>query len=323
MTIEKLPSGSYRISQNINGKRYRVTVPYKPSKKEAFELIQNKINHVVDDSMTFEQAASQYINIKNNILSPSTIAGYRSILKNMPDSFKNADISQIDDFIVQKLINDYSAEHAPKSTRNLYGFIMAVIRLFYPKTDISATLPPIPHQERYIPTKDDIKRILSEAEGTEYYIPVYLAVLALRCSEICALTIFDLKGDTLTINKALVRSGNGYVLKNTPKTDKSNRIIRIPHNLAVKIREQGYVYNNYPRQIYKFLQRTQKKLGMPSFGVHTLRHYFASYAHELGYSDAVIQAVGGWSTDNVMKSVYRHAMNEQEAALKLSEDFSF
>lgn len=34
MTIEKLPSGSYRIKQMYNGKRYSITLNYKPTKKK-------------------------------------------------------------------------------------------------------------------------------------------------------------------------------------------------------------------------------------------------------------------------------------------------
>lgn len=320
MTIDKLPSGSYRIRHTQDKRTYSVTIPYKPSKKEAFELIQNKINNV-HECIIFEDAAKEYIGVKSNVLSPASIREYSSILRNLPEWFISLDISKIDDYTLQKFVNQHSADHSPKSTRNAYGFVMGVIRLFYPKSNISATLPQKRHTERYTPSHDDVERILKEAEGTEYYVPIYLATLSLRCSEICALTIFDLKDNTLTINKALVRSNNGYVLKNTPKTDKSNRKVKIPHELAEKIREQGYIYKNYPQQIDKFLRRTQKSLGIPSFGVHRLRHYFASYAHELGYSDAVIQAVGGWSTDNVMKSVYRHALNVNDAATSMASDF--
>ena len=33
MNIEKLKSGSYRISETRNGIRHRITIPYKPTKK--------------------------------------------------------------------------------------------------------------------------------------------------------------------------------------------------------------------------------------------------------------------------------------------------
>lgn len=323
MTIEKLPSGSYRVRQMEKGKMYSVTVPYKPSKKDAFELIQNKINHVVEDSMTFEQAALQYVDVKKNVLSPSSVRSYLSLIRNLPKKFLEMDIARIDDYAVQKLINDYAVDHSAKTVRNLNGFVLSVLRLFYPKVDISVTLPQKVHTEHYTPSQDDIKRIMDASRNTKYYIPLFLACLGLRNSEICALTIFDLKGTELTINKACVRSVDGYVVKNVPKTDASNRTITIPQEIADAIKEQGYIYEGYPQQIDKHLRRTQKKLNIPSFGIHRLRHFFASYMHDLGYSDAIIQSLGGWSTDNVMKSVYRHAMNEDEARKAVVNDFSF
>lgn len=323
MTIEKLPSGSYRVRQMENGKLYSITLPYKPNKREAYELIQNKINRVVDNSMTFQNAAEEYINIKNNVLSPSTIRGYHSVLRNLPQYFLDMDISQIDEYTLQKFINEYAIDHTAKTVHNVNGFVMAVLRLFYPKVDISVTLPQKQRQERYTPTTEDIKRIMDASRDTKYYIPLFLACLGLRNSEICALTIFDLKGTELTINKALVYGDNGYVVKNVPKTDASNRIIVLPDAVAQSIKEQGYIYDGYPRQIDRHLRRMQKKLNIPSFGIHRMRHFFASYMHDLGYSDAIIQSLGGWATDNVMKSVYRHALNEDSARMQMVSNFDF
>ena len=323
MTIEKLPSGSYRVRQMENGKLYSITLPYKPNKREAYELIQNKKNHVVDNSMTFQKAAEEYINIKNNVLSPSTIRGYHSVLRNLPEYFLDMDISQIDEYTLQKFINEYAIDHTAKTVHNVNGFIMAVLRLFYPKMDISVTLPQKQRQERYTPTTEDVKKIMDASRNTKYYIPLFLACLGLRNSEICALTIFDLKGNELTINKALVYGDNGYVVKNVPKTDASNRIIVLPDAVATSIREQGFIYNGYPLQIDRHLRRMQKKLNIPSFGIHRMRHFFASYMHDLGYSDAIIQSLGGWATDNVMKSVYRHALNEDSARMQMVSNFDF
>jgi len=324
MTIDKLPSGSYRIRHTENKKTYSMTVPYKPSMKEAFTLIQNKINHTNEEPMTFRQAAEEYVASKKNVLSPSSIRNYNSILKNLPEQFLDTDIHAIDDLTVQKLINNYAVEHKPKTVHNLCGFVLSVLRLFLPKADISVTLPPKPRSERYTPTTEDVKRIVEASKGTPYSIPIRLACLGLRNSEICALTIFDLKDDKLTINKGCVRSENGYVVKDVPKTDASNRVIVLPHDLAEDIREQGYIYKGYPQQIDKHLRRVQKKLNIPSFGIHRLRHFFCSYAHDtLKLSDQTIQALGGWNTDNVMKSTYRHAMNESEVQETIASNFSF
>lgn len=321
MTIEKRGT-SYRIRQTVNGERYSITVPYKPSKKEAFDLIQDKINHRVNTQISFDDAAKQYIKVKSNVLSPSTIRGYNTILRNIPDKFKAYDINEINDFTVQKLINDYSSDHEPKSVRNLNGFISAVIRLFIPSMVFHITLPQKKRKSPYTPSVDDVKRLLDESADTEYYVALYLAVMSLRRSEICALTIDDLSDDNmLTINKALVPSDDGYVLKETPKTDASYRTVVIPDDVAGRIREQGYVFKYQPQAIDQYIRRTLPKLGIPQFSVHKLRHFFASYAHDLGYSDAQIQKMGGWATDNVMKAVYRHAMEMDEAKKSIANDF--
>lgn len=324
MTIDKLPSGSYRIRHTENKKTYSMTVPYKPSTHEAFTLIQNKINHTNVSAMTFREAAVEYVESKKNVLSPSSVRNYNSIIKNLPEQFLNTDIHAIDELTVQKLINKYASDHKPKTVHNLCGFVLSVLRLFLPKVDISVTLPQKQRQERYTPSTEDVMRIVEASKNTPYSIPIRLACLGLRNSEICALTIFDLKDDRLTINKACVRSENGYVIKDVPKTDASNRIIVLPHDLAEDIREQGFIYKGYPQQIDKHLRRVQKRLNIPSFGIHRLRHFFASYAHDtLKLSDATVQALGGWATDNIMKSTYRHAMNENEVKEQIASNFSF
>lgn len=323
MNITRLKSGSYRIRQDHNGKTYSVTVPYKPSKREATDLINEKINNSVDKIMTFEKAAVQYINAKDNVLSPSTLRGYDSVRRSVPEWFNKQDITEIDTFQVQRLVNEYAASHSPKTVRNLHSFVLAVIRLFIPEVNISTTLPQKVRKEPYAPSKEDISKLFEYTKGSEYYVAFKLAALSLRCSEICALTLDDLDGDNLTIDKALVPGIDGLTLKPTPKTDSSNRVIVIPHDLAEYIREQGYIYRQHPNSIDRYLSKTLKKLGIPHFGIHTLRHFFASYAHDLGYSDAVIQSIGGWSSDHIMKSVYRHAMREDEAKKSMAKDFNF
>ena len=64
----------------------------------------------------------------------------------------------------------------------------------------------------------------------------------------------------------------------------------------------------------------QDKLGIPHFSFHKMRHFFASYMHDLGYSDKQIQEMGGWKTDRVMKTVYTHAMEMEQAKISAAND---
>ena len=131
--------------------------------------------------------------------------------------------------------------------------------------------------------------------------------MGLRRSEICALTPEDLNGNVLTINKALVQNEKKeWVIKQT-KTESSTRKIILPDELVKLLNEKGF-YEGNPENLYFNLQRAQKRLGIPQFPLHKLRHFFASYMHDLGYSDKQIQEFGGWKTDAIMKTVYQHAM---------------
>lgn len=325
MNIEKLPSGSYRIREMVNGKTYSLTVKAKPSERIARQLMEEKIARIpLGGDLTVESACKKYLLAKKNVLSPSTFREYSRTANALPEDFMKMNLSEITDYDLQVLVNGFAATLSPKTVRNYYGFVCAVLRLFNPKVVYSVTLPQKKRVEPYTPSYEDVKRILDAVENTDYYVPFFLATLSLRCSEICALDPeVDLHGNELHINRAYVRGIDGYVIKDTPKTDASNRTILLPDALADRIRSQGYVFNYNPQQLDKRLHRIQKKLGIPSFSLHKFRHFFASYAHDtLKLSDAQIQKIGGWSSD-VMKRVYRHAMDEEQARSIIADEFSF
>ena len=318
MKIEKLPSGSYRIRKMYKGKTYTIVTEYKPTQKEALQLMAAELDKVKSSvqHMTFEASAKKYMEIKANVLSPSSIDGYSSVLRNLSEEFTSMNINDITAIDIQKEINDYSSTRSPKTVRNAHGFISAVLGMFRPELNISTTLPQKRKNDEYIPSDEDVKRILERAKGTRYEIPLLLATFGLRRSEICALTIDDLNGNTLTINKALVKNENGkFVIKST-KTTAGTREIFIPDYLANLIREKGEIYTHSPNQIYENLCKYQQELGIPHFKLHALRHYYASMSHSLGIPDSYIMASGGWKSDNTLKSVYRHAMDSKKEEMQ-------
>ena len=90
----------------------------------------------------------------------------------------------------------------------------------------------------------------------------------------------------------------------------------MPMEIANQIREQGYVYIGHPGNLTKHLRIVQRKLKIPEFSIHKLRHYFASVLSENGVPEADILALGGWETDYVMKNVYRHSMMSKDEKKK-------
>jgi integrase len=181
--------------------------------------------------------------------------------------------------------------------------------MYRPQFTLKTTLPRLQKEKGYQPTTDDIKSVLEAVKGTEYSIPFQLGVLGMRRGEICALTLDDLKGCDLTINKTLVYN-KGWILKHTAKTDESNRVICIPDKLSKEITNNGVIFDGDPKRLNNHLHRVQKSLNIPPFRFHDLRHYFASYASTLGMPEADIMAMGGWKSDHVFKSIYRDSMQE-------------
>lgn len=324
MKLEKLPSGSYRARKMYKGKTYTVTLPYKPTDKELMIMFAEKMQESNDNLTvggTFLHYANKYIESRTNVVSPSTIRTYNIKIDQLTDTFKSKNIQDITADDVQKEINLFAKDHAPKTTKTLHGFISSVLNAYRPNLRLNTTLPTNKPKTEYEPNSKEIKALLKHAENTIYSIPFQLGVLGLRRGEICALSINDLNGNELTINKTVVYSDGKWITKDTPKTESSNRIIYIPDSLCDEIKTAGYIYNGHPNALNKAIHRYQKTLGIQEFKFHALRSYFASYAHTLGIPDKDIMAMGGWKTDSIMKSVYRKTMEEsrQKSMLKLSK----
>lgn len=307
---------NWQIEKMYKGKTYYLTIDHKPTKAEAerliWEVIENEAH--VSSKGTFKAAAENYITSKDAILSPATIRGYETILRNMPYDFLNARLSAIDANKVQILLNDISKRFSPKTVRNYSGFISSVMKSVSPAWNNNASLPQKKVELFYVPEKEDVKRILEASKGSMFEIPLWLATFGLRRSEILALEKSDLKDNTITVNKALVPgSGGKLVLKSTKTTD-STRTLLISQYVAdlIQTLPDGRIYNGHPDSILNYLHKIQDSLNIPRFKLHYFRHFFASTARET-MGDVYVEKMGGWKKGStVMKKVYDYAQRKEE-----------
>lgn len=326
MKIEKRGS-CYRIRKMYKGQTYTITFDHKPTQKEALQAMAEELDKVQKKHrvMTFRTAGEEYIESKRNVLSPSTLRLYKITINNISEKFNNLNIHDLSMIDIQTEINRLAKDHSPKTVRNYHGFISAVLGAFRPEMKIYTTLPQKIKNEPYIPSDEDVRKILEYAKDTEYEIPIVLACYGMRRSEICALTLADLDGDIIHISKARVFGDSGEWVDKVTKTTSSTRDIIIPPHIADKIRDQGYIFKGHPNSITLYLKNAEDQLGIPHFTMHKLRHYFASKMSALNVPEADIMRLGGWETDHVMKSVYRHSMMQRddeakrEAARKLND----
>ena len=273
---------------------------------------------VVSGPKTFIQASQEYMEMKENVLSPSTIRGYASIVRNISDSFNYHRISDITVIDIQKEVNNYSASHSAKSTSNLSGFISAVLGAHRPDFHFNVSLPQKKPSDDYIPTDEEVKSILALAKGTVYEIPLWLCISGMRKSEVCAISKSDLEGDMLHITKSYVQDkDNNWILKDYPKNVTSNRTIKLLPQVAKLIQEaptkpEERIYQGFPNQIYYALKRYQRQLGIQEFRLHTCRAYYISLCHAMGIPDQYIMANTGHKTDHTLKAVYRRTKSDTQ-----------
>ena len=313
MKIEQISKTSYRIRKRINGKLHSITFDHKPTQREVAVAVSDLLNDEPGKKGTFEFYALKYIENRSNVLSPASVRTYNIKLKQLSKEFKKSDLYDISNESVQIEINKISSTLEPKTVKTTYGFIVSVLAAYRPNLRLRVTLPQKIDKALYEPTSEDIKRILDMSVDTEYHIPFMLGVFGCRRGEICALTLDDLDGNELRIHRCMVcDKDNNWVIKETPKTDASNRVIILPDDFVNEIVEKGYIYKNHPNALNKAIHRYQKSLGIPQFKFHSLRSYFASYAHSIGIPESDILSLGGWSSPSIMKSVYRKSMIESK-----------
>lgn len=319
MKIEKLTDNTYRVRKVYKGKRYTAYFDHEPDDREVMIIMSEKLQNTDfgQDKSTFGAYCNKYIESKVNVLSPSTIGGYRKIVRTLSQDFKDKKLYDIEQIDIQNEINRYAVKHSPKSVRNLHGFISAVLGVFRPNMKIRTTLPQKRKFDGNIPTTEGIKMILDASKGTPYHIPFQLAVLGMRRSEICAATPADIEGNYLTINKTrLYDEENHLTTRDNTKTEESTRKIYLPDALIAEIKKAGVIFDRTPPMLVHTLHKYQDELNLPRFRLHDLRAFYVSYAHTIGIPDAYIMESGGWKTDYVMKSVYRKTLSDKNAEMQ-------
>ena len=323
----KLPSGNVRVQvywyTDDSGKRHYKSFTA-PSKKEAKRLAdewkvleKNKKPQGQRQPLTVHQAAERYIELKEAALSPSTVAAYEKNARNhISGPFGALTLSELTSADVQLWISDLVGKGlAPKTIRNIYGQFSSTADMFAPDLRLKVTLPAKKKPELYCPNDWDIKRVLEHIQGTELEIAVLLAAFGpLRRGEICALDSSDIRGNIVHVCKSKVMGPDRTWIIKQPKTPGSYRDVEFPDFVMERLKGiKGPIIKANPNQISGKFRTAIKKTAVPYFRFHDLRHYAASIMHAIGVPDQYILQRGGWSSDNVMKTVYRNVIDLETA----------
>lgn len=315
-TAKKLPSGSYRVNlyigKDANGKRKYKS--FTAETKKAAEYLAAQYNQLKkensSDSMLLRAAAENYINIKENVMSPATIRSYRAILRNDVPQLMNTKLKDINQQLVQSVFNSFAADHSSKTCRNVHGLISAVLKMYHPELVLNTTLPPKNKRDIYVPDNEEVAKIALLVENTELEVPFLLATqCGLRASEISGLETSAVHSDCIEIKQARVRSERGEALK-TPKSysgfrrvpiSPSLRDFLLAHSVDERVCPHSSDWITHHWSAFRGLHDLPKHLNF-----HALRHYFPSRCLLMGMPQKYIAEIMGHSSVNMIEKVYQH-----------------
>lgn len=311
---KQLPSGAWFCRVRVDGQDISITRETEKAAVAEAMAIKAGIREAAKAPrrITLTKAIDNYIEARRNVLSPSTIRGYRIIQNNRFPSMMNRDITAITAEQWQRAVNLEARQVSAKTLTNAWGFVSSVIDEATGR-HITVRLPQIVPSRRPWLTPEQIPVFVEAVKGEKPEIPALLALSSLRRSEIVALrwTDVDLDNGVLMVNGAAVPDENHRIVyKQETKNLSSRRIVPIipPLYDALSHAEQKgeFVVTHHPATIMNQVNRVCEKNGLPKVGLHGLRHSFASLAFHLNMPEKVAMQIGGWANDQTMKRIYTH-----------------
>lgn len=320
----KLKSGNYNVNLRLNGQNISITRSTAKECTRAAELLKAQYRQEIKPKRvdavdkTLGQLMDDYIKRHSFRLSPSTRCGYDNIRHNRFQAVIDKQIKSVKDW--QLVINDEAKEISPKTLKNAWGFASASMNdAKIPVPDVKLPSVAIKTKPYLIPS--EMKQLIVAAETDKYAIPVMLALLGLRRSEICGLTWddIDFKRKRISVNKARVMDEkHKYIVNDRTKTQRGTRQvpIMIPelYNALCAVPKEdriGNVVHCNPGTIGKAINRLCVENGLTPIGTHGCRHSFASLGHSVHVPPQEMQMLGGWKDLGTMNKIYTH-IGEQE-----------
>lgn len=319
----KLPSGNWRC------KAY-YTDEYGERKSKSFTAETKKIaeymaqEYLIErehaakpENKTLGEMADSFLEL-NELLSPSTLRGYKSIRNNAFQSIINVRAGLLTAELYQKAINEYAQGRSAKTVISAHAFFNTVLNKNGYTIGNNATLPKMVKKEIEIPSTEEVQAFLTAIRGTRLYLYCLFSVcLGLRKSETIALQWSDINWaqKTVSINKAKVRNADNIYEEKGTKTFSGARTLHMPeillNALNVETDKTGDIFKSTPKSLESLYQRQSKRHGFP-YNFHALRHYYASVMLINGIPNKYAQERMGHASEDMLLKVYQHTFKTEE-----------
>jgi len=307
---------------------------------------------------------------KLNLKKSSQLSIKTSIKVAIKPYFQDKKASKIKRLDIQQWINElYKGRadnvdlprRAPKTIRNYYSAFRTILQFAVtfdiipqnPCRDI--VLPKKEHKEANYYDKSEVSMLINCLENTQnndlkFKVAIYIALFGgLRKGEILGLNWEDVDWEKKEIKirrTRMIERGHG-VYEDTPKTDKSNRVISLPVEvievlqklklqqskerirLGTKWEESPAILKGefgqpmYPQVLQRWFTRFLKENNLRNIGLHGLRHTHTSMLAYLQKDKLQISKRLGHSQLSTTLNIYTHLFEEtdQSIAADLSAEF--
>lgn len=328
----QLPSGAWTCRVRVGGRDISVTRPTKAEAQAEAMAVKHglKAPDTPRVTMTLEDAYKAYIESRDGVISPSTVAGYKRMQKSTFQPLMSMPLSSITSTLIQREVSAMARSgKSPKYIANAEGLLSSVLKQFNPGVRYDVHLPPKRKPDLRQPDDAEISAILSAFRGSPIELPVLMALwMGMRMSEILGARYEDIEGSRLHIRRALVLDVDGHrVVKDGAKTYAGDRWVSIPDYIMALIRAQGRTEGPFVTvtgdAVYKRFIKTLERAGIPRCRFHDLRHANAAVMVRLGVDSKYAQERNGWASDRMYKQTYAYVMADQMDEVDKSIDGYF
>ena len=346
------------IIKAINNKtRYKSIYgsSYKEVKEKKNTFIKNMEEIIIlsdQNIAAFPALAKSWLYSKHGTIKESSYTHYMYMLdKYITDSLSTYDNKTLNNEVINTLLKSlfYKNKLSVKSIIDIRTIIKSVIKYGrrqgyqFNIIDEDIFLPKSTRKQIDIFTRHEQSILLKYLQNNKSGFSTGILITlfhGLRIGEICALQWkdVDFNNEVITITKTLMRipdpeNPHKTIIRiDNPKTESSIRIIPIPASILDELKSRSKSYDTYvltgtskymePRNCLKRYKTLLKRLNLPDYTFHTLRHTFATRCVELNMDVKSLSDILGHSSINTTLQRYVHptleAKRKQMNKLKYS-----
>jgi len=288
---------SYRgqVSLYKHGKHKKLTKTF-PTKKEAvqwtleMELEKGNGKQLAHRTTTFRQYFENWINIvKIHDVKETTFQNYLRTSKIINTLFKDIQLKDLNDIVVQKKINEYSLTHSRKTTHEVVLKIRTALRDAYARGYISNDFahllksrgknPPKRNKALSITDFKKLRRYVLTHPEDEFNILVLLALeTGMRRGELLAIRPENLFEHGIAVRNSISPTSNDTTLK----TENAKRDVSINQEVydlvsKIPVKQNGYIFKFDGFKQSESLAELLKVLNIEKTTFHGLRDTHASF----------------------------------------------